>query len=360
MPLVSIIIPLHNEAALLSRCVDSVLDQTFSDIEVLLINDGSTDGSETVCNEYAKRDDRIKVIHQEVSGVSLARNAGLDLASGAYIQFVDADDYILPDMTDTLVKAMEREDVDMAVSNVDQETVQENGIHSITPMRTLRSGRFALADYISLFGEAYNYAPVSAIWNKLMKKNLIDKAGIRFKKNCRNGEDVHFCCQYLAECTSVYVDERRLYRYVLGYTPETLVSWNRYFPSNIWLKLGAFRSIDKLARRKTPVAMQHNIEGMLANLLAGAFVSHCRRDATLSRKEILRDLGKILSLSDVREWLTYCQALPGKSRLLPLLMRLNWTRVLFFLARHKADQRFGRFYPTSDGNVKTSTSLNSE
>jgi glycosyltransferase involved in cell wall biosynthesis len=105
MPKVSIIVPIYNVEKYLYKCIDSILDQTFSDFELLLVNDGSPDTCGEICNEYAKKDKRIKVIHKENGGLADARNAGLDIATGEYIGFVDSDDFIESDMYEKLLNA---------------------------------------------------------------------------------------------------------------------------------------------------------------------------------------------------------------------------------------------------------------
>lgn len=94
--LVTIIVPVYNTGAYLSPCLESLIAQTHRDLEIILVDDGSTDGSGAICDDFARRDERIKVIHQKNSGVSAARNAGLENASGTYLTFVDADDALLP------------------------------------------------------------------------------------------------------------------------------------------------------------------------------------------------------------------------------------------------------------------------
>ena len=98
MDVISVIVPIYNTEKYLAKCLDSLINQTFQSLEIILIDDGSIDNSGKICDEYALNDDRIKVIHKENGGVSSARNAGLDLATGSYIAFVDPDDYIDPDM----------------------------------------------------------------------------------------------------------------------------------------------------------------------------------------------------------------------------------------------------------------------
>ena len=107
MPEVSIIVPVYNCAAFLGRCVDSILSQTQRNIQLLLVDDGSTDGTSRICDDFAARDDRVVVIHQKNAGVSAARNAGLDAAVGKYVGFVDADDYIAEDTYETALSAMD-------------------------------------------------------------------------------------------------------------------------------------------------------------------------------------------------------------------------------------------------------------
>lgn len=111
---ISIIVPVYNVEKYLTRCIDSILAQTYQNIEVILVNDGSTDSSPAICDEYAQKDARISVIHKENGGLSSARNAGLDAATGEYIGFVDSDDFIAPDMYANLLKTLDSDKVGIA------------------------------------------------------------------------------------------------------------------------------------------------------------------------------------------------------------------------------------------------------
>lgn len=115
MPKLSVIVPVYNVEPYLRRCVDSIVGQTFSELEIILIDDGSTDGSTTICEEYASQEENIRVIRQENSGVSTARNRGLSEATGAYITFVDGDDWVESTMFSTLIRAMEEYSVPIAI-----------------------------------------------------------------------------------------------------------------------------------------------------------------------------------------------------------------------------------------------------
>ncbi|MGN0766409.1 MAG: glycosyltransferase family 2 protein [Christensenellales bacterium] len=118
MPELSIIVPVYKVEKYLPRCIDSILAQTFGDFELILIDDGSPDGCGRICDEYARKDKRIVVIHQKNMGVSAARNAGLDIARGRYIGFVDSDDWIEPQMYEAMMDAIRENGADMAVCGV--------------------------------------------------------------------------------------------------------------------------------------------------------------------------------------------------------------------------------------------------
>ena len=121
----SIIIPVYDSEKYLFRCIDSVLNQTRSDFELILIDDGSKDQSTDICKQYAKKDDRVKYIRQENAGVSAARNKGISIASGDYIGFVDSDDEICPDMYETLLREAEKYGTDIVIC--DAVTVYSDG-----------------------------------------------------------------------------------------------------------------------------------------------------------------------------------------------------------------------------------------
>lgn len=115
-PLVSIIVPVYNVKPYLSRCVDSLLGQSYQNMELLLVDDGSTDGSEALCDEYAAQDARVRVLHKKNGGLSDARNAGVDAAKGEYLSFVDGDDWVSPYYIENLYRALEQAGADFSTS----------------------------------------------------------------------------------------------------------------------------------------------------------------------------------------------------------------------------------------------------
>ena len=113
MPRLSIIVPVYQAKEYLEKCINSILEQSFVDFELILVDDGSDDGCERICNDYAKKDERVKIIRQENQGVSSARNTGLDYATGKYIAFVDADDWVEKDLFEESINAIEKSKADI-------------------------------------------------------------------------------------------------------------------------------------------------------------------------------------------------------------------------------------------------------
>ena len=159
LPLISVIIPVYNVEKYLRECLDSVLAQTYKNLEIILIDDGSPDNCGKICDEYAQKDNRIKVIHQVNQGVSAARNAGLKVATGEYIAFVDSDDFIKPDMYEYLYALISKEHADMAMCNV----IQTDTFQSAAPIQAnyrLIKNRdiFDYSDWMYLVNKLFSHA----------------------------------------------------------------------------------------------------------------------------------------------------------------------------------------------------------
>lgn len=204
MPLISIIIPVYNVEGYLRRCIDSVLAQSLSDFEVILVNDGSTDNCRAICKEYALKDSRIVVINKENGGPSSARNAGLDIAKGEYIGFVDADDYIAADMYSFLYENIREYQADISVCSFYK--VGETGpLKSFVPvgMKKYMNKEEAIRTLLSRkYFESY-------AWNKLFSKSLFDD--VKFPEN-QIFEDFAIMFRLFDKCRAViYISEPKYY-----------------------------------------------------------------------------------------------------------------------------------------------------
>lgn len=200
MPKFSVIIPVYNTENYLDRCTLSCINQTYKDFEIILINDGSKDNSGTICDEYSKKDNRIKVIHQENAGVSTARNVGIINAIGDYIVFLDSDDYLEFNMLEKLNNIIENNEVECIIYNLKNEL--ENKIVY---------GKELIDSLITLI----RTETINSPWNKIYKRSIIEKYNIKFDKKIQIGEDLLFNISYISKIKTIYLYNDKLYNYTI-------------------------------------------------------------------------------------------------------------------------------------------------
>ena len=236
--LVSIIIPVYNVELLIKDCLESVLNQTYKNIEIILIDDGSKDKSGLICDEYAKKDDRIIVIHKNNEGVSVARNIGIDKSKGDYICFIDSDDYISKYMVEHMLKKIEEEDSDIVVCNFVEEK-NNKIIKKYYVDKDMIDTKKNFMRYI-----AFKCTWQCMIWNKMYKKTAI--GDIRFKAGTKIAEDYLFLMEVLDRNVKKisYIDEV-LYYYV-RWDLSTLYTINIY---DKYESIGAYIKISNILKQ---------------------------------------------------------------------------------------------------------------
>lgn len=207
-PAVSVIVPVYKVEQYLDKCVQSILDQTFRDFELLLVDDGSPDKCGEMCETWAKKDSRIRVIHKPNGGLSDARNAGIGQASGDYLLFVDSDDWIEKDMLATLYGLIREADADMACCNF--RSVNEDGSQHwddavITP------GVWTEEDFWKQFFSSNAQTYCNVAWNKLYKKELFDT--VRYPVG-RINEDVYILYDLVSQCKKIAATDQIGYYYL--------------------------------------------------------------------------------------------------------------------------------------------------
>ena len=196
-PKLSIIIPIYNTEAYLPQCLDSVLSQSYTDFELLLVDDGSTDNSGAICEEYAQKDTRIKVFHTKNGGICSARNIGLDNAQGEWIYLVDSDDELLPDGLRTMVECI-NDDVDVVMGGYEKYDLDGNLImternHEIMTLSKRDSLLVLFQDY------SIHYSYLGYVWIRLFRNRIIQDYALRFDPTVRIKEDTLFVTQYLCK-----------------------------------------------------------------------------------------------------------------------------------------------------------------
>ncbi len=209
--LVSIIIPVYNAELFLKRCLNSIIRQTYSNIEIVLVNDGSSDNSGIICNEYAISDERVKVIHKENAGPSKAREDGINQSKGEYIIFVDADDYIDVNMLERLI-SVAKQGYDIVQCGFRKVTVNEELIEIISLKPTIVKGKKECATHYAAQNNTTNF-----LWNRIYKKDLFKSIAY---PQLYAGEDSCLLTQLYAASKAITNIEDQLYNYVM--TPESL------------------------------------------------------------------------------------------------------------------------------------------
>ncbi|MBR3225041.1 MAG: glycosyltransferase [Atopobiaceae bacterium] len=211
--LVSIVVPVYNVERYLPTCVDSLLAQTYTDLEIILVDDGSTDHSPDLCDCYAKKNEHVRVVHKPNGGLSSARNAGIDVAEGTYIAFVDSDDYVDPCYIETLYNAITSSDADLALCAFDlvDESRQRLGTISLDPGIMSTEGFWG-----RYFVEGSSSVPTGAsaavvAWNKLYKRSIFST--LRYAEG-RLYEDEYILCDVISNCKRIVAVSDVLYFYL--------------------------------------------------------------------------------------------------------------------------------------------------
>lgn len=209
---VSIIIPVYNAHAFLIKCVDSVRKQTLRSIEIILVDDGSTDQSGSLCDDYTEKDKRIKVTHLQNGGPARARNQGMRIARGEYIGFVDADDYVAPTMFESLYELAEQthSDITMCSYSVDVEGDIRPANVNFSP---IYNGKMEIKKGLIQRYYTRNNQGLYSMWNKLFRRSFVESNDLRINENLRRGEDAWFVFDCLKNANTVSYLPEALYFY---------------------------------------------------------------------------------------------------------------------------------------------------
>lgn len=284
---ISVIVPVYNVEKYLPACLDSILAQIYDRLQILVIDDGSTDGSGAICDAYAEKDSRITVIHQKNGGAAAAKNAGLRMATGEYLAFVDSDDYLEPDAyayMHTLLQSRQADAVQCGFRNVFREHTDDKSVNV--------EGRFSAEEYLHRYTVDWT---CSLLWDKLFRRSLFD--GIFFEENHKI-DDEYFTYQGLMQAGAVVTDSHIVYNYRQRLSGVMLSPKNK--------KQILSDRIDYLSKRRIrvigrfPALRQafdrHYLEMLVILSRQGGDISQLRR----SMKAYFREKGH--TPADVRLW----------------------------------------------------------
>lgn len=233
-PTVSIIVPIYNAEKYLNRCIDSILNQEYSDFELILVNDGSKDASPQICDEYAAKDARVRVIHKENTGVSDTRNIAIDHATGKYLQFLDSDDWITPDATKLLVRTAEDYHCDMVISDF----YRVVGEHLAHKGDIEEDGVMTLEEFAAHMVENPADFYYGVLWNKLFRRDIVEEHHLRMNTEISWCEDFMFNLEYFRHAKVFYALQVPIYYYVR--TKGSLASQGMSISNTLKMKLMVF------------------------------------------------------------------------------------------------------------------------
>ncbi len=293
MRTVSIIVPVYNAEKYLAACLRSILRQSYRDIEVILVNDGSKDGSLAICRKFAAKDNRVRVIDIPNGGVSNARNTGLAAAGGEYVQFVDSDDLLTKSMTEVLVRELEKDAADLAVCGHKQVFVQKNGVkeqrYACKKERCLLERRAFLEQLPVLVLQG----GMECVWNKLYRRSIITAQNAVFPTDTSYGEDYLFNIPYFAACRRVVFLTEPLYCY-MHYGKQTL---SRKCPPDRYAnQMRLVDALQDMLEQQTGLteAMRQELARYRAAYLYELLSLICAEDNDLDRSQKLAQLRVLL------------------------------------------------------------------
>ncbi len=281
-PLISIIVPVYNVENYIRRCVDSLINQTYKNLEIILVDDGSPDNSGAICDEYAQRDSRVKVIHKENGGVSSARNIGLENARGEYIGFIDSDDYVDAQMYEVLYTSLSDNDADIAM-----------GIYALENS----DGEF-IPHYVGENPEVFDRAQTIAqmlkqvkytcsLWDKLFCAKLIGDT--RFDETISHNEDLLFVYQLMKNSNKAVYTPKPMYYYCNNEQSASRVSFSDKNTTMLKAQTLVLEDIKENVAEIYDVALTEYVKTAIFNLTAIAKSGYCNKEYTEKLRKIVKD-----------------------------------------------------------------------
>ncbi|MBT2616776.1 MULTISPECIES: glycosyltransferase [unclassified Bacillus (in: firmicutes)] len=291
--LISIIIPVYNAEKYLTKCLESVKNQTHQDLEVILVNDGSTDQSSSICNEYAQKDKRFNVIHKKNGGVSSARNEGLKVAKGEYIGFIDPDDWVEGCMFEKLYQLAIENNADISMCGYYKEKVDGTVLNNI-----INSPVIELTPIESINNILNKNDYRGFLWNKLFSADILKKTPVvDFNNEIHFCEDLLFCCQSILKCGSIVFDSTPYYHYIIH---DNNASQSYFSPKKL-TSLVALEKIIELLNDEKDIEIKkfknYYMHMNISLLMNGIYERKCKNE---DRKRLKKNLFRF-KLNDLTE-----------------------------------------------------------
>jgi glycosyltransferase involved in cell wall biosynthesis len=291
MPKVSIIVPVYNAEQYLDRCIESILSQTFSDFELILVDDGSYDNCPAICDNYAAQDKRVKVIHKNNGGVSTARNQGIEIAAGDYLMFIDSDDYVDANMLEIMLNSAD-DFPDYIVTGLCMETYEQGEMVRCDQYK-MPLKRYSVRTLFEALNNEYVLICICGPWCKLFKNKIIGENSIRFCEQMTLGEDTYFNLNYLEHCNSIISIDREFYHYVRD-NKESLFS--KYHSNSLLVHEKVYDKMRSLIfKKECSEICKSDFEEMYFNMLVGCIIQDFKNADKNSSKFRKNNIRKVIT-----------------------------------------------------------------
>jgi glycosyltransferase involved in cell wall biosynthesis len=304
---ISIIIPAYNAESTIKKCIDSLINQTYKNIEIIIINDGSNDKTSDVLEEYEQKDERIKVINNENHGVSFSRNMGIDLADGDYITFVDSDDYLDVNCFEKIIQKMP-EDVDILRYNFKIDGIQKysNNLFDLKNkiIEINEQTKMNLYRHFLTFNE-----PIPNFVMLLLIKKEIAKT-TKFHENLTMMEDVHYYLQLFQKAKNIYFLDEKMYNYYIN--PSSVTNCCKNYMKNALGILNTNVCINSLLEEEKVDKLREKINSNHLRIISQFVINSYRQDKKECLK-IIKELNKSKIFNDLK---IYCKQTPFKNKVL--------------------------------------------
>ena len=278
---VSVIVPIYNVEKYLSTCIDSIQNQSLQDIEIILVNDGSPDNSGVIADEYAKHDKRIKVIHKINGGLSSARNAGIQIAQGEYLSFIDSDDWIEKEMMEKMYLEAKKHNSDVVISGMVVEYPKEDRKVIDNIEETEKAINTELGEF---FWKLHKYKLSNYACNKIYKRSVISSNNLLFIDDAMPAEDLFFNLSFFKKATSALVLDEAFYHYMRRDEHSILSSYQKDLIKVETQRRKAYKEFFEHFKMEVDEYSAY-LNGLTVGAATGIVQNLYKKDASFNRKE---------------------------------------------------------------------------
>ena len=347
--LVSIIVPVFNSEKYLCRCIESIINQSYKNSEIILINDGSSDNSGGICDEYARRDNRIRVIHTKNNdGPAAARNAGIGISKGEFIFFVDADDFIENDALSLIIENDNQYKADIIIGTfkkIKKGVVEKRNdiVFSSNKLLTKRD----IIDYSRRYlAKPNKYLLFAFVWGRLFKSSIIKDNNILFNTDLYTSEDHVFNFDYLNYTNEIYFFKKEIYNYIIHDNYDNYLSATMTNGGSLEKLFGYKQAIvnisNFLKNSITDAEIKKEVGHAYIFLTIIQLVRICGQINNNNKKTIYQLTRELINDSNLRDNLQFYSPSKGDSKIIPVLMKLKLVWLIIFVCKYKANRRYAK------------------